>query len=114
MGGGGGSEASFEEATSAGIGVVLVLLHGIGLFLEPLGMLLSRLTGGKQLGTADEDVCHIPNLARVRTYTMVRKMVCCTYNVGGCRKLRHDDAAVGTCLAGLVVDEPCAEALCGR
>lgn len=34
-----------------------------------------------------------------------------THYIGGGGKVLDDDAAVGTCLAGLVGDEPCAETL---
>lgn len=35
-----------------------------------------------------------------------------THHIGGGGQVLDDDAAVGTCLAGLVADEPGAETLC--
>jgi hypothetical protein len=103
-------KAALEEAASARVCIVLVRLHGIGLFLLPLLVFVKRLAWGKQFEANDEDAGHVPNLRGVLGLLEHRVMFA-TYYVGRGGQLLHDDAAVGARLAVLVVGEPRAEAL---
>src|SRR5438132_230607 len=104
-------EAALEEAASAGIFVVLVLLYGIRLVLVPFLMLFDSLAGGQQVGSSNEDgrhVSYLPSISRCACQCMPRS----AYDIGRSGLLLDRNTAVGTCLAGFVAHEPCAEALC--